>query len=520
MDWKQAGVLALVAATTAFAQPAKPGVAQAIRDAKFAKGVTCIAADPGRSSNQSALYQNTRTKEIVSKKTFYFSQALECRVPGAIPGFPKAHRMFDGSASYSSLGGAWAFDTWFQWDSWLEGMPAPDKKAIALAIEDKAAVIRQYFLDEITHFYSYGLAPNARVLWKEPTVMKTDVEAVVDVKYGGDLLKKRMVFGVTFQRADASAPWKAMGGEPVQETLSQRTPTAEEFKTLLGWREQERRRVAAERLGSLPVVEIPAFANEADARAFVYKQLMTASAPELESSLRRLYDQPNEDEIAAALAEQAAFKQQYCATPTPKSGRAGFINKDDSSWTEVGFSEVGGAFKDGKRLTQLKLWKLDLGLLKGDKLAAQQSYSYDLCGNVLPRSSGGGEWKVGDRVEVRYTNKWVPGEITRFVTGKVMVRETQQKVEDLWPANDVREPKNPVVAEPAPVAAKEPVVKAAPPPVVLPFAIGDRVEGNYSGRGRWFKGSIKGFNSAQDKAQIKYDDGTSEYLKFELIRKL
>lgn len=515
--------VALAWSSLAAAEPAKPTIEQAIRHANFKPGVSCKAASPGRVGSQSQLYQNTRTKEIVSKKEFWFEQALECRVPGAIPGFPKARRMFDGSASFHSLGGAWTFDGWHEWDTWLEGMPPPDTAAVEKAIEDRLAVIDWNFLTRTTQIYSYGLRPKAEVLWRDTTVMKTQVEAVVDAWDGGDLVKQRVVIDVQFRRDDPSAPWKAFPGDRHPTELSRRRPSDEEAKQLVSVIVQEKQRAAEARLAVLPKVEVPAFETARDAQLFVYQVLLKAPRDEAEASLRRLASTVNEEELAAALKGQAQFKEEYCPAATFKTDNpAGVENKLGSSWTSIKVGQEGGELKNGVTVNQQwKLRELRLGLLTGDKLKALKSFTFDLCSGTLPTPSGG-TWKGGDWLDAKNGSQWYSGELTQVAAGGGWVKKTEgQHSTTTWHSLDqLREataPRPAAVAEAAPLPA--PTVKAAPVELPLPFAIGDRVEGNPPHNARWFPGTVAGFNSARTKVQIKYDDKTSDYLPFDKVRK-
>jgi hypothetical protein len=523
--WKHAALgVALVCGPSAFAEPPRPTIAQAIRDAKFKPGVTCKAASPGRVGSQSQLYQNTRTKEIVSKKEFWFSQALECRLPAAVPGFPRAHRMFDGSANFHSLGGAWTFDSWHEWDHWIEGMPPPDTAAVAKAVEDKLAILDWNFLTRTTQIYSYGLRPKAKVLWRDTTIMKTEVEAVVDAWDGGDLVKQTVVVDVNFRRDDPSAPWKAYPGTMHPVEISRRTPTAEEAKTLVSVIVQEKQKAAEAKLASLPKVEVPVFEKARDAQLFIYKVLLESPPPEAESYLRRLYSTINEEDLAATIAGLPQFKQEYCPSPTFKTDRDGVENKLGSSWTSIKVGKEGGELKNGVRVNeQWKLHELKVGLLKGEKLAALKSFDFDLCSGTLPNPSGG-VWKAGDRVDAKSGSQWYSGPISSVAAGGAWVTKDNGRYAavDTWHSLDqLREattpaPAAPVAVEPKPAPA--PVAKPveAPPP----FAIGDRVEGNPPYNARWFPGTVAGFNSARTRVQIKFDDKTTDYLPFDRVRKL
>jgi len=519
-------ILTLVSAlsATAYAGPAKPSIARATKDAGFTKKVQCKPASPARTSSQTALYMNTRTKEIVSKKEQWLGLDIECRLFDKIPGYPKAYRKFDGTMSYKSLGGPWSFDSWKEWDTWLEGMPPLDRAVIDAGIADRLKVFSWNFLTRTVAIHSYGIRKDAPMMWKDVNIMKVDVDAEVDARDGSDLVRYRVVIPVMFVKETPNGAWETRPGFETTVELSRRKATEPELK-MDSVIVSEKRRLAAAKLASLPSVDIPAFATAADARAFVYKQLLEAPAPNLESALRRMSPDMtlSEDDINAAVAGQTTFKEQYCGRPVPKKDRPGFINKDDSSWVEINVSEAPtSTFKDGKRVPNgFVLNKLALGLVTGDRLAALKSYSYDLCSGTLPKASGSGQWKVGDRVEIKYIGSWQPGEIVAIVAGKLYVHDKRRDETKILRQEDIRDPQNADTAPTATPAAKAPEVttKAPPSTASLPFAIGDRVEGNYGGRGKWYKGTIKDFNSAKDRAFVKYDDGTSEYLKFDQIRK-
>lgn len=521
----QAGLVAIFCSSMALAQPAKPSMAAAVRAAGFKPGVTCKAAKPARVGSQSQLYQNTRTKEIISKKEYWFAQAIECRSPDVIAGFPKAHRMFDGSVNFHSTGGSWTFDSWHEWDMWLEGMPPPDTAAVAKAIEDRFTVLDWNFLKRTAKIYSYGMRPKAPVLWRDVNIMKTELQTVVDVWDGPDLVKQDVIVDVQFRRDSPTSPWKAYAGDRHPTELSRRTPSEEEAKTLVSVLYLEERRIAAERLAVLPKVEVPAFAKARDAQLFLYKVLLESPPDEVESYLRRMYLTINEADLAATLAGLPQFRKEYCPVAKPKKDNDyGFENKLESSWTSIKVGEEGGELKNGVKVNQQwKLYELKLGLLKGERLATMKSFDFDLCSGTLPTPSGG-VWKAGDRLDARSGSTWYTGEIDRVAAGGAWVVKdngryaatvTWHSLDQLRDATTAAPPKAaPVEAAPAPVVKAAPV--AAPPP----FAVGDRVEGNPPYNAKWFPGTVIGFNSAGTKVQIKFDDKTKDYLPFDKVRKL
>ncbi len=508
------------------AQPAgKPNMAAIMKGGHFGSGTTCkiIGKD------------NIVKERVIGGYEWRYSVPIECRTTEKIAGFPQAKRLFDGSANFSSLGGPWTWSRFNPWDRWLEGMPKPDVNALKQAIDaDKSAVVRSAFLNEITAFHVYGIQPKARVLWNEPTTLKTNVEIVADFKQPGqELVKKKMVFEVLFKREGTGGPWQVASSktrpEDEQELERRKVPN-DEWRALLPVMVKEAEKAAETRLATLPKVEVPPLDTARDAQRLVYKVLRESSREELEAWLRALYagsrrmqgstvllnadtEKELNDVLDKTFGANTTFKEQYCSNPMPKADNDyGFENKDRSAWSGIRVVAEGGTFQDGKEVgKQWRVSELKLSLAQGKPLERLRSWSTDLCAVSLPKASGG-TWQTGDRVEAKRYNDWVKGELVEIKDQKALIKYDMGS-KDWHKPTELREPGAPAAAD-ATDKSTEPAADAPS------FAVGDRVEGNYNGKGRWYKGTIKDFNSEKDKARVHYDDGTSEWLTFDRIRRL
>ena len=183
------------------------------------------------------------------------------------------------------------------------------------------------------------------------------------------------------------------------------------------------------------------------------------------------------------------------------------VNEDDEAMqtgTVVAVLRDGRAFDvemdSGTLLNNIKGHLLHKSLVLADQL------------NTLDEKHNQAKFIVGDKVEACYRgkSKWYPG-----VVSKVRAEGFDIDYDDGEKEYNVKDE----LIRPAPESAKpNPENTRSPRKSVLrKFRIGQRIEGNYRGEGRWYPGEISKVRT--EGFDIDYDDGEKEYnVKDELIR--
>ncbi|MCB9224472.1 MAG: agenet domain-containing protein [Crocinitomicaceae bacterium] len=125
---------------------------------------------------------------------------------------------------------------------------------------------------------------------------------------------------------------------------------------------------------------------------------------------------------------------------------------------------------------------------------------------VLASSIGAAQssFKLNDKVEVLYQGKWYPAQVIEINDGKYKVHyDGYESSWDEFVGNDrIRA-----------VEKEETVYNGQN----YAYAIDDAIEGNWQGKGTWYKGKIA--EKKEGKYRIQYKDGASEWTTEEFIRK-
>ncbi len=495
----------IVAASLSWGLPPRPTVARAVKDAQL--GGSCKEYSPRSEGSGTALFMNTRTKEVFSATENSVVIYLECRRPAKLAGYPKAVRVSQGWASYSSIGGAWRYQSWIDDESWLEGMPPLDSKTLALA-DDYAAYMPAPH--DVSKVLRHEPAKGATHRWVNEDAVQIVYESEYEGGVGGtgDITIWRRDTQVSFTRDSMKSPWAVGTRLSGSKAIGTRPRAPGEVTTSIV--EQAAQARAAKRLAELPQVEVPAFASARELQNFVYKVLVSEPPDRAEAYLRRLQAKLDEEQLKVMLSKQAGFKDTYCPNPLYDAKMHRFMNKTRSSFTRIAAADTGTQYKEGQKVATWKLGAVELGVVTGPALAKLKSYSGDLC-DVGVTLTTGERVRLGDAIEVRFGDTWYEGTLADVKNGVITVNtgkfgEEQTQLDRLrLPGTAPVEP--PPEAKPA-SPATTPTATSTPAVAAPQFQVGQRIEGQWRRGSTWYPGTISGVTGGT--YSIAYDDGGKE----------
>lgn len=276
---------------------------------------------------------------------------------------------------------------------------------------------------------------------------------------------------LTFElkRETLKSPWEYKGGAEKYESrkeLSRQKYSADEIRTMPTLKSRKLVSAFDARFKASGIAMPPKFSSPEELGRYTYKMLNTLNKEQMSVYLSLVFlhnegtqsfpynlyaYQSTHDKILEAAYDGAAnFKSQFCSSPNKFSVNGGsifFSNKAGGQGGSITTNVSGGEYKDGKKVNQ-SYFITDMNLFvrkSADAVAELNSYSSDkLCRDTASVTAtggstaggsiaSGGNWKVGDAVQVEDGGKWYPSKILKADGNKYFIHYDGYDAKyDIW----------------------------------------------------------------------------------------
>ncbi len=423
--------LPLVLSGTAMA--GKPSLRRAIKDMGYKDVISCKFISSGKITQ-------------VSFRLWY-TRAIECKRRGGVPGKPRIKKITDGYVEYAISGRRYIFAKFIHWTTKYVGLPAPKPSlVVALVKANKMKFLGRRFNLQHTvgDLHGVRIDPKPQWSWSSPNHLSVRVAGRYYWKKGNSAREVQHVEHTKLahlKRASMRAPWTfdkftKTSKSADRRVLSVKSYSPAQYKAMKTIQEAAEDNAAASHMAALPKVTIPAFRSADEMIRYTFRMLRTATPKQLEAYLRQVYSSwyfaagstlilhnEAEKKMRMTIAAASHFKEQYCSAPVRRDN-VSFWNKDKSTWIRI--VAIPGAYTwvDGRKVPgTYKLSALQIGILKGDKLARMRSYRRPLCPKPLSaaqrsakvaKAGRRGYWHIGDRISCAFKHR------RRYYSGKVL----------------------------------------------------------------------------------------------------
>jgi len=328
------------------------------------------------------------TGSRVWSKTFlqYFWERGAVLVRNAgLAEYPNVKVEIGGTATYSIVGGNFAFKKFYVAYNTYHGMPNPNSKEILdLLNTDRGKFLGHYYNSIVGDIKPIALAADPKWEWHTPNSVSFLVTTGFDAKVDNTTLEKKAVaYEVRLYRDKIKGPWLSFFSQTKSETSQGKTThDADDLRAMKTLSMVDAERIAAKALDTLPDVEIPAFKTDLEAFTFLHETLRAGDAKKGEAVLRRmlapihfengstvLLNARGEEIVQATVKTAFKGKSLYADQYGPElnvreyqNNSLVFWNADGRHFSRIALVPAGGTWENGVkvgqtlRIADISLW--------------------------------------------------------------------------------------------------------------------------------------------------------------------
>jgi len=210
--------------------------------------------------------------------------------------YPNAKVVIGGFSRYQIINGNYEFDKFkVTWNEY-EGIPAPtDDEILALIKNDMKKFVGSYNWNKIVSDITGPILSKNRsirkVKWHNPKSFSLNVQAKYSlVTSYTNVEDKEATFNVRFYRDAVTKPWNKsfISSKKSDKTIATHKYTSDEIRAMptIGSKQMEKQASAS--VAGLPKINIPQFANDKEAFAYIYKNLRQGNKKQVEAMVRAM----------------------------------------------------------------------------------------------------------------------------------------------------------------------------------------------------------------------------------------
>lgn len=463
--------------------------------------------------------------------------------------YPGVTYIYHGSVKYQKSGSGYTFNNWLVGDGHYEGIPNPsESEVLEIISKNLPAYLASDYNDVVGDLSEVKIHSNPEWYWGD--LNRVSVNTVVTftemVSYT-DVEKRRVVKNITLFRSadginyDAEAElltngkWLPLTTGMVTrvsfETLERRTLSEEELANTRSLAEIDMEKEAQRTVASLPPIDIPEFNSANHVIQYTHELLIEGDKNKVKAYLYKMLasfyfeewsevvlNRKGEDLVNGVLANLEHYKVVFCKHPSIKHQQDGMIQFYDRS--KYRFNRIAVEENDGK----WKVTAIEYGVpgTSTDEFASLKNAGEQNCGDAIDTSAPVAleKYSIGDKVQAQINGQWYNGEVNKI--DNVMDDRYFVKFENInskWITADIMRPWDGAIEDtPSGDDQNTTINDKDDSKNDGEFKVGDRVEGNWQGKGSWYRGTIKA--KVGKRYLIHYDDGDTETTTVDKIRKI
>lgn len=451
----------------------------------------------------------------------YYERTTESKWKTDAPGVYRWERVDN---RYDYQGGSWVFNRSYFGGAWYDGIPNPTEEEIIKVLEDSHVGYQGAVMEKPT----YKLAANPKWNWHTFNSVEFDMEVTYWKKKSYSEIEKVKALipfrlykdcgGGTYDQAAKTiyknAPWLSVEmsvfpSVSEQTVLETRQLSESEQKNLKNMNEMAEAIENEKKKAAWTKYAQPQFINDEDAIYYFHSIMWEGDLNKIEwmaftyftkyyfeDSYRTLMNNSGKELLKKLQDVAPKYPYLYCEYPNIKHQQANmiqFYDRENQSTVRISLTPVA----DGT----FQIQDFDCLFYPNDeKLESCKSASITNCGQkpeikaeVKPES-----FQVNDLVTVNWN-----GQGKDFFDGKVIKTDPYdpnryfiefEAIQSAW------------------IDAKYmSKTGSSPTSTSSELTVGQRVEVNWKGQGRWFPGKIAEIDTKNNKYLIKYDDGDQEW---------
>ncbi|MBT4838153.1 MAG: hypothetical protein HON94_12485 [Methylococcales bacterium] len=331
--------------------------------------------------------------------------------------YPNAKVVIGGFSRYQIINGNYEFDKFkVTWNEY-EGIPAPtDDEILALIKNDMKKFVGSYNWNKIVSDITGPILSKNRsirkVKWHNPKSFSLNVQAKYSlVTSYTNVEDKEATFNVRFYRDAVTKPWNKsfISSKKSDKTIATHKYTSDEIRAMptIGSKQMEKQASAS--VAGLPKINIPQFANDKEAFAYIYKNLRQGNKKQVEAMVRAMLNSfhyvkgskvqlnsRGEKVLKKTLSQvfngKIKFSQNYCPQIFIKHYQNNMIEifgAMKKRKSRISLTKEGGRYERGKKVgQQYKISALEVWVLNNnDQIAQLKSWPFgELCADTAKKT--------------------------------------------------------------------------------------------------------------------------------------
>lgn len=456
----------------------------------------------------------------------YYERTTESKWKTTVPGIYRWERVDN---RYDFTGGSWSFTRSYFGGSWYDGIPNPTEKEIIALLETS----RVGYQGAVMERPMFKLSENPKWNWHtfNSVEFNLDVTYLTKISYS-EVAKIRTTIPVRIYRDCGggqynpnaeeifrNSPWLNVQMSHFPSTdkdvrLEVRKLSEAQINSLMNMEEMDEA-IANENRKKAWNYTVPAFSSDQDAIMFVHKIMWEGNKDQIEWMAYTLFDKYYFEDTHRTLMNASGkqllenmlkiapdYMYLYCEFPEIKHQQTNmlqFYDREQESFGRIAVTPSGDSYL---------INALDCLFEPGsDKIERCKTAGITGCGTqpeaTTPVSIP--TFSIGDPVTVNWN-----GQGKDFYTGKIVKQDPYDANRYFVEFDDIQ---SAWINASFIQARGAQTAKASGD-----FEVGQRIQGNWKGQGRWYPGKIAEIDKNSGKYLVRYDDGdqewtTKEYLK-------
>jgi hypothetical protein len=343
----------------------------------------------------------------------WWTRGVIYKMDAGIKEFPKAKVIVGAEARYRIVGENYDFDKLKTVWNEYEGIPLPaDSEILALIKKDIVKFVESYNWNQMVSELQGPILSQdpkvRRVEWHTANSFTIHLQAKYSVVISyTEVQDKAVDYAVRFYRDGVNQAWKDnfVSSKSKENILATHKYSSDEIRAMPTQASLAAEKQAQAATAGLPSIEIPQFATDKDAIAFIYNKLRTGKKKQVEALFRAMAasgffvegsnvqlnsrgQETLKDLLQRAFDGKISFAESYCPQIFVQSYQTNMINIVDAlkkNKSRIALTMSGGHYERGKKVGQgYKISAIDVWTLRNDDDVAQfKSWPFDeLCADT------------------------------------------------------------------------------------------------------------------------------------------